>query len=63
MLASLNHSHIAAIYSLQDVPIEVGPPVRALILELVEGETLAECLARAGSTCANCLPRFLSVAR
>src|SRR6185369_4056252 len=41
MLASLNHPHIAAIYGLEDV--DDG---RALVLELVEGETLAERLAR-----------------
>src|SRR6476661_6312378 len=37
VLASLNHSHIAAIYDL--VEIETQP---FLVLELVEGETLAD---------------------
>jgi serine/threonine protein kinase len=37
ILASLNHPHIAAIYGIED-----GDGVRALVLELVEGETLAE---------------------
>src|SRR5438045_8071492 len=41
VLASLNHPHIAAIYGLE----EAGT-VRALILELVEGETLADRIAR-----------------
>ena len=41
LLASLNHPHIAAIYGIEDVD-----GVRALILELVEGETLADRLAR-----------------
>lgn len=41
MLAALNHSHIAAIYG-----IEEANSVRALILELVEGETLSERLRR-----------------
>jgi eukaryotic-like serine/threonine-protein kinase len=36
-LASLNHPHIAQIYGIED---------RALVMELVEGETLAEHLAR-----------------
>src|SRR5512144_294453 len=40
LLASLNHPHIAAIYGLE----EAGG-VEALVLELVEGETLAERLA------------------
>ncbi len=41
LLASLNHPHIAAIYGLEEVD-----GARALILELVEGETLADRLAR-----------------
>ena len=41
LLASLNHPHIGAIYGVED---EGG--VRALILELVEGETLADRLRR-----------------
>jgi eukaryotic-like serine/threonine-protein kinase len=40
VLASLNHPHIAAIYGL-----EKTGSVEALVLELVEGETLAERLA------------------
>ena len=40
-LAALNHPHIGAIYGLEDVD---GCP--ALVLELVEGETLAEQVAR-----------------
>ena len=41
VLASLNHPHIAAIYGLEE-----AEGVRALVLELVEGETLAERLAQ-----------------
>ena len=41
MLAALNHPHIGAIYGLEDVD---GTP--ALVLELVEGETLADRLRR-----------------
>ena len=41
MLAALNHPHIGAIYGLEHVD---GSP--ALVLELVEGETLAERIAR-----------------
>ncbi len=40
VLASLNHPHIAAIYGL-----EKAGNVEALVLELVEGETLAERIA------------------
>ena len=39
-LAALNHPHIAQIYGLEE-----GASTRALILELVEGETLADRLA------------------
>jgi eukaryotic-like serine/threonine-protein kinase len=41
MLASLNHPHIGAIYGLED-----SDGVTALVLELVEGPTLADRLAR-----------------
>ncbi|HEX7252995.1 MAG TPA: serine/threonine-protein kinase, partial [Thermoanaerobaculia bacterium] len=40
MLASLNHPHIASIYGLEE-----SGGVEALVLELVEGETLGERLA------------------
>jgi serine/threonine-protein kinase len=41
MLAALNHPHIGAIYGVED-----AESVRALVLELVEGDTLAERLRR-----------------
>jgi serine/threonine protein kinase len=41
VLASLNHPHIAAIYGLEE-----ADGVRALVLELIEGETLADRIAR-----------------
>jgi serine/threonine-protein kinase len=40
ILATLNHPHIGAIYGLEDID-----GVRGLVLELVEGATLAERLA------------------
>nr|NIS41845.1 serine/threonine protein kinase [Desulfuromonadales bacterium] len=40
LLASLNHPNIAAIYGLEE-----SESVRCLVLELVEGETLAERIA------------------
>jgi eukaryotic-like serine/threonine-protein kinase len=50
VLASLNHPHIAAIYGVEEaIPsTSSGQAVRALVLELVEGPTLAERL-RAGA--------------
>ena len=42
VLASLNHPHIAAIYGLEDTT-----DAKALVMELVEGPTLAEKIANA----------------
>ena len=41
MLASLNHPHIATLYG-----IEQGDGIRALVMELVDGDTLADRIAR-----------------
>src|SRR6266545_5195378 len=41
LLAALNHPHIGAIYGVED-----AEGLRALVLELVEGETLADRLQR-----------------
>ena len=49
VLATLNHPNIAAIYGVEVVPPEpdaAGSGLRAMVLELVEGETLAERLQR-----------------
>src|SRR5688500_14468631 len=46
VLASVNHSHIAAIYDLVD-----GGSLPFLVLELVEGETLADRIARGAVRC------------
>jgi eukaryotic-like serine/threonine-protein kinase len=48
LLASLNHTHIAQIYGLEDSPATVAgqAPVRALAMELVEGPTLADRIAQ-----------------
>jgi serine/threonine-protein kinase len=43
VVASLNHPHIAAIHG-----IEESDGIRGLVLELVEGETLADRLAQSG---------------
>ena len=44
MLASLNHPNICAIYGFEE-----ADGIRFLILELVEGDTLADTIARVGS--------------
>ena len=45
LLASLNHPKIAAIYGL-----EVSGSTRALVMELVEGPTLAERIGRVSAS-------------
>ncbi len=45
VLAALNHPNIGAIYGVEDSS-DGGPATRALVLELVEGDTLAERIAR-----------------
>jgi Tol biopolymer transport system component len=62
MLATVNHPHVGAIYG-----VEEAGDVRGLVLELVEGETLAERIARAAGPAAPPaglpLPEALSIAR
>ena len=50
-LATLNHPHIGAIYG-----IEHAGDVRALVLELVEGDTLADRIARGALPLEDALP-------
>ena len=50
VLASVNHSHIAAIYDLVD-----AGSLPFLVLELVEGETLADRIARGAVRCDEAL--------
>jgi serine/threonine protein kinase len=51
VLASLNHPHIAAIYGLED-----ADGVKALVMELVEGEDLAQRIARGAIPIDEALP-------
>ena len=51
VLASLNHPHIGAIYGLED-----AEGVKALVMELVEGEDLAQRLARGAVPLDEALP-------
>ena len=46
LLATLTHPHIAALYGLEDTTGPDGAVTRALVMELVEGETLADRLDR-----------------
>jgi eukaryotic-like serine/threonine-protein kinase len=46
-LASLNHPYIAHVYGLEEATsADPSHPVRALVMELVDGEDLAQRLAR-----------------
>jgi eukaryotic-like serine/threonine-protein kinase len=45
LLASLNHPNIGTIYGIHDGPAGIGGHSRALVLELIEGPTLADRLA------------------
>src|SRR6188474_2077856 len=57
VLASLNHPYIAAIYGFEE-----ADGVRALVLELVEGETLADRIARGPIPVDDALPIATQIA-
>jgi serine/threonine-protein kinase len=59
VLAALNHPNIAAIFGIEEGPAEAGRHVRALVLELVEGETLADRIGRGPV----CIAEALGIAR
>jgi Tol biopolymer transport system component len=44
VLAALNHPNIGAVYGFEERPLESGETVRAIILELIDGQTLADRL-------------------
>jgi serine/threonine-protein kinase len=56
-LAALNHPHIAAIYG-----IDQSTTVRALVMELVEGEDLSEQIARGPIPLSDALPMARQIA-
>jgi serine/threonine protein kinase len=58
VLASLNHPNIAAIHGLEEsLSAEAGDaPMHAIVLELVEGETLADRIARGAIPLDEALP-------
>jgi eukaryotic-like serine/threonine-protein kinase len=57
LLAALNHPNIAAIYGLED-----SDSTRALVIELVEGSTLAERIAQAAIPVDEALPIACQIA-
>src|SRR5260221_4068449 len=46
LLATLNHPNIAAVYGLEQSPSSAGEPTTAIAMELVDGQTLADRIAR-----------------
>jgi len=61
-LAALTHPNIAQIYGLEDLPAEAGSHLRALVMELVEGEDLAQRIARGPMPIDEALPIARQVA-
>lgn len=45
-ISRLNHPHICALYDVGDAEVAPGQPISFLVLELIEGETLAQRLER-----------------
>jgi serine/threonine-protein kinase len=70
VLAALKHPNIAAIYGLEEAPAaldgaragEAGHHVRALVLELVEGETLADRITRGPIPLEDAIPIAKAIA-
>jgi Tol biopolymer transport system component len=65
ILASLNNAHIAAIYGLEDAPASAPGQtgMKALVMELVEGPTLAERIAEGQIPIDEATPIAVQVAR
>ncbi len=64
-LAALNHPHIAHIYGIEESHMKggpSGPPISALVMELVEGETLADRIARGPIPLDEALPMARQIA-
>jgi serine/threonine-protein kinase len=65
VLASLNHPHIGAIYGFeesQDVGAGFSRPIQALVLEFVEGPTLADRIAQGPIPIDEALPIAIQIA-
>src|SRR5262245_31569711 len=62
VLASLNHQNIAGIYGSEQGPAEAGPHVHALVLEYVDGPTLADRIAQGAIPVDEALPIARQVA-
>jgi len=56
VLASLNHQNIAGIYGFEEGPADAGHYVHALVLEFVDGPTLADRIAQGAIPIDEALP-------
>ena len=63
ILASLNHPNIAAIYGIEDASSDAGHRSCLLILELVEGPTLADRIQRGRLKIAEAIDVAIQIAR
>jgi serine/threonine-protein kinase len=61
-LAALNHPNIAAIYGIETGSAEAGHHVRALVMELVDGPTLADRIAEGALPLDEALPIATQIA-
>jgi Tol biopolymer transport system component len=61
-LASLNHPHIAQIFGIEETPAPDRAATRALIMELVPGDTLADRIARGPIPLDEAIPMARQVA-
>ena len=62
VLASLNHPHVGTIYGFEEATPAAGRHIRALILELVAGETLAERVGRGALPAAEAIRLAIQIA-
>ncbi len=65
VLASLNHPNIAAIYGLEESRSggSLDPPIKAIVMELVEGPTLADLIAGEAKDSPLRIDEALSIAK
>ena len=61
ILAALNHPHVAAIYGVER-SVGTEPPIHALVLEFVDGPTLADRIAAGSLPLDEALPIALQIA-
>src|SRR5262245_21555280 len=61
-ISSLNHPHICALYDIGEQEVASGPPIRYLVMEYLEGQTLAARLERGALRVDEALARGIEIA-